>query len=138
MAQCCMTDLDHGRQLLRLAQRDLKALRGMTDSETFADEIFGFHAQQSVEKCLKGWLATRGVEYPKTHDLRALLALLKEQGVDVEDLWDVVEYNFFAVQFRYEAFDQIEEPLDRSAVIARVADLVQRVDSLLSDSEASR
>lgn len=132
-----MTDLDGARRLLRVAQKDLKALRAMTDSETFADEIFGFHAQQSVEKCLKAWLAVSGIEYPKTHDLRALLVLLKQQGVDVEDLWDVVEYNFFAVQFRYEAFDQIEEPLDRPAVIARVADLVKRVESLLSDSGAS-
>jgi HEPN domain-containing protein len=129
-----MTDLDGARRLLGMARKDLQALRGMTDSATFADEIFGFHAQQSVEKGLKAWLAVRGVEYPKTHDLRALLALLSEDGVDVEDLWDLVEYNLFAVQFRYEAFELFEEALDREAVIQRVAALTQRVEAVLAEA----
>jgi len=118
-----------------MARKDLQALQGMTDSATFADEIFGFHAQQSMEKSLKAWLAVRGVEYPKTHDLRALLALLIEHGIDVGDLWDLVEFNLFAVQFRYEAFDLFEEVLDREAVIRRVIALVQRVERVVGEAE---
>jgi HEPN domain-containing protein len=130
-----MIDLDGARRLLGMARKDLQALQGMTDSATFADEIFGFHAQQSMEKSLKAWLAVRGVEYPKTHDLRALLALLTEHGIDVQDLWDLVEYNLFAVQFRYEAFDLFEEVLDREAVIRRVVALVQRVERVVGEAE---
>ena len=52
-----MSDLDHARQMLAIAHRDLKALGGMLDSDIFAYEIFGFHAQQTAEKALKAWIA---------------------------------------------------------------------------------
>jgi hypothetical protein len=45
------------RQLLSSAQKDLKAIRNMTDSNLFVDEVFGFHARQAVEKTLKAWIA---------------------------------------------------------------------------------
>lgn len=48
------------------AQRDLRALAGMLDSQTFADEIFGFHVQQAAEKVLKAWIAALGEVYPFT------------------------------------------------------------------------
>jgi HEPN domain-containing protein len=44
-----------------MATKDLRALQGMLDNKTFADEVFGFHAQQIVEKSLKAWLSLRGV-----------------------------------------------------------------------------
>ena len=44
-----MSDLDHARQMLAIARRDLKALGGMLDPDIFAYEIFGFHAQQTAE-----------------------------------------------------------------------------------------
>jgi HEPN domain-containing protein len=55
-----MSELKHARALLAMAEKDLKALQGMGDATTFADEIFGFHAQQSVEKTLKAWIAALG------------------------------------------------------------------------------
>lgn len=76
------------------------------------------------------------MEYPKTHDLRALLALLKERGLDVEDLWDLVEYNVYAAQFRYEAFDTPDEVLDRTEVIDRVRGVVHCVERLVVAAEA--
>jgi hypothetical protein len=45
-----MIDLEGARRMVSMAQKDLTALRGMMNRETFADEIFGFHAQQGVEK----------------------------------------------------------------------------------------
>ena len=42
-----MNELDHARAMLLLAQKDQRALRGMLDEEVFAEEIFGFHAQQA-------------------------------------------------------------------------------------------
>lgn len=53
--------------LLTMARKDLKALSGMTDADIFAEEIFGFHAQQAIEKALKAWLTWLDVEYPRTH-----------------------------------------------------------------------
>ena len=57
-----MSDLDHAKSLLEMAMGDLNSLRGMVISAStandgfFSDEIFGFHAQQAAEKCLKAWL----------------------------------------------------------------------------------
>ena len=44
-----MNDLDHAGELLSMAGKDLKALRGMTDTDTFAEEVLGFHARQAVD-----------------------------------------------------------------------------------------
>ncbi len=87
-----MNDVDHARDLLKLAKVDLKALTGMRDNEIFADAIFGFHTQQAIEKGLKAWLSALSVSYPKTHDLHLLLVLLKEQNQEVGDLWDLLEF----------------------------------------------
>ena len=65
-----MSDQEHAEEILEASRRDLRALRGMGDVEAFSDEIFGFHAQQAVEKALKAWLAFLGQRFPKTHDLK--------------------------------------------------------------------
>jgi HEPN domain-containing protein len=129
-----MRDLEHARMLLGLARRDLRALEGMRSAEVFADEIFGFHAQQVVEKALKAWLSLAGTEYPKTHDLKLLLTLLQDSGCDITPLWDLVEYNAFAVQYRYEAFEAGEDPLDRDAVVGQVRALISQVAEMLQPS----
>ena len=100
-----MSGVEHAREMVILAQRDLKALQGMLDADTFADEIFGFHAQQAVEKALKAWLTIVGVEYPRTHDLEELLELLEEHAEPIlEAFYDLVDLTDFAVQFRYRIF----------------------------------
>ena len=100
-----MSGVEHAREMLTLAQRDFKALQGMLDAETFADEIFGFHAQQAVEKALKAWLTLVGVEYPRTHDLEELLELLEEHAEPILDaFYDLIDLTDFAVQFRYRIF----------------------------------
>jgi len=126
-----MSDLDHARSMLVMAQKDLNALKGMRDTQTFADEIFGFHAQQTVEKSLKAWLAALEVEYPLTHDISKLLTELENQGCQVEPFWDFVEYNIFAVQFRYMAFDITDEPLDRLAILLNVQALFDHVRNVI-------
>lgn len=127
-----MTDLDHARLILAAAQKDLKALEGMTDGVTFEDEIFGFHAQQVVEKTLKAWLSICGVAYPRIHDLEELIGLLIENGVFVPDKFHALtDLTDFAVQFRYEAFDETGGELNRKEIIAQVAELVNHVQSLL-------
>lgn len=44
---------EHSANLLVMARKDFDALRGMVGNPIFADEIFGFHAQQSIEKAFK-------------------------------------------------------------------------------------
>lgn len=49
-----MGELDHPQAFLVMARKDFDALRGMIGNPLFADEIFGCHAQQAIEKALKG------------------------------------------------------------------------------------
>jgi HEPN domain-containing protein len=98
----------------------LRALEGMGDAATFADEIAGFHAHQPAEKALKAWLALKDVEYPRTHDLRRLLDLLQTTGEDVTALVDLVEYTDYAVLLRYESPAPDAEPLDRLLAVCRL------------------
>ena len=126
-----MKEADLARNLLSSAQKDLKAIRNMTDSGIFADEVFGFHAQQAVEKTLKAWVALLGGQYPFVHDLDALLNTLQKLGADVDALRSLVELNAFAVQFRYEAFESPDEPLDRRSVTVEAVARFRKVSALL-------
>ncbi len=76
----CTTDREDAERVLTHAKADLKAIRNMMDSGLFEDSVFGFHAQQAVEKALKAWLTLRGPAYPRTHDLRLLINVLQTHG----------------------------------------------------------
>jgi HEPN domain-containing protein len=124
-----MSALDHARGLLLMARKDFDAMRGMVGNPLFADEIFGFHAQQAIEKLLKAWLAARAIEFPLTHDLSRLLGLLEESGVDVRLYWPLVQYTVFAVQARYEAgLMESDVSIDRLVIIADVEQLLTTVE----------
>ena len=126
-----MSALDHARGLLLMARKDFDAMRGMIGNPLFADDVFGFHAQQAIEKALKAWLAARSIDFPLTHDISRLLGLLEQAGVDVSLFWPLVQYTVFAVQARYEAgLMESEASVDRLAVIAEVEKLLTTVASV--------
>lgn len=124
---------DESARMIELARRDLRAAQGMAgDTVTFTDEIFGFHAQQAVEKACKAWMSGLGVVYPKTHDLDLLFHLLSESGVRVpteyEALLDLVD---FSVQYRYEAFDEL--PIDRRNTLLLATRFIEHVAAWLTN-----
>jgi HEPN domain len=128
-----MADLEHAQSLLHMAHKDFNALLGMQGNALFADEIFGFHVQQAVEKALKAWLCTYGGDsYPMTHELARLFSLLENQGAEVEVYWPLVQYTLFAVQARYEeGIADLDEPIDRAAEIQNVSALLTHVEKLI-------
>jgi HEPN domain-containing protein len=130
-----MRDIKQAGLLISLAKTDLKALEGMTSSDIFAEEIFGFHAQQAIEKTLKAWLALIGCEYPLTHNISVLLETLRTSGVDINDYLSFSEYSIFAVKLRYETVEIDEEPLDRLRVIQQVQGIVKKVEEMLEEPE---
>ncbi len=72
-----------------------------------------FHAQQAVEKYIKGLLQQNEISFAKTHDLSILLHLALPVFPELEKLSDDLEWlSAFAVEFRYpgeEAIDQDAE-----------------------------
>jgi HEPN domain-containing protein len=126
-----MRPAEEARGLLSLMEDHVRALEGMNDPEIFADAVFGFHAQQAVELAFKAWLALHGVAYPRTHDLGALLNLLREGGTQASDFRALIELNAFAVQFRYFPMNPDEPTLDRVGILARVVRLRDHVADLI-------
>ena len=125
------SDRDHAFQLLDMASKDHQAITHMLDSESFPEEVFGFHAQQSIEKGLKAWITAKGLAYPKSHDVSALIRILEESGEDVTKFPDLEDYTIYAVQYRYEAYDEAEEQLDRQEVIESTKALLDHVAGVL-------
>jgi HEPN domain-containing protein len=87
----------------RKGDSDLADARRTTASEGPYDTAC-FHAQQVVEKYLKGILAWRGLEIPRTHDLEELQRLFIQlepwPELKMSDLTDLTAY---AVELRYDA-----------------------------------
>jgi len=127
-----MSDPKQARVLLETAERDISALRGMGDAVVFADEIFGFHAQQAAEKLFKAWLASLGETYPQSHDIAALLDILNACGMDVDRFDEMVDYTRYADRLRYAAADPGATPLDRDTAVRRVEALLEEVRKRLT------
>ena len=129
-----MRDLRGARMFLRLADRDVRALAGMVVGEPFDDEVFGFHAQQAIEKTLKAWLCLVRERVPRTHDLGELLALLGDRLDASDSSWELADFTDFAVEYRYSEM-ALEASLDRPSVVATVTALFRRVEAEVSQAE---
>jgi HEPN domain-containing protein len=124
-----MTDIKQADAMMRMARRDMTALRGMGDTAVFADEIFGFHVQQTVEKALKAWMCALGLTYPFTHHINRLLMLLRDAGADVEACWWTDEFTIYAHQARYEEGHlSADAPLERQEILDNIDNLLRHVD----------
>jgi HEPN domain-containing protein len=98
-----MQNREHAKLLLRKAKEDEFTVEKLVPDPASPDEVIGFHAQQAVEKMLKGALTLRAVRYPFVHDLAALLELLRENKILFpEELEEVRRLTPFATAFRYE------------------------------------
>ena len=67
------------REWIEKAEADLEAAERLAPSvasSTRLREVVGFHCQQAVEKYLKVLLTFYQVEFPKTHEIERLLALV--------------------------------------------------------------
>jgi len=81
-----MSKVEEDTVLLRAAKRDIDALLGMLQVEKlFADEIFGQHVQQAVEKIAKVWLLIIEGTFLYIHDLDNLFQRLEDLGCDITD-----------------------------------------------------
>ena len=72
-----------------------------------------------------------GEEYPLTHDLGKLIAMLRRHDAPVPEHTDLAAFSAFAVKYRYARFPEDAEPLDRPAAVRQVEALMRRVRSLL-------
>jgi HEPN domain-containing protein len=111
------TSGDLARLLLSRAAEDEAAARELLPVDRVTDAIIAFHAQQAVEKVLKAVLASREVEFPFTHDLRALEEQCASNGITIpSELDDLDLLTPYAARARYEAPDPAT--VDRKTALA--------------------
>ncbi len=68
------------RDWLRRARSDFALARVGPQPDVMYNELC-FHAQQTVEKCLKAILVDRNIEFPRVHNIAYLFGLLPGDGV---------------------------------------------------------
>lgn len=88
--------------LLALAREDLASAEALDRAERVSDSPVGFHAQQAVEKALKAAIASRGLDFPFTHDLGVLMQLCEDAGLELPaDLTEADRLTPYAAALRY-------------------------------------
>ncbi len=102
--------------LLNKAENDYIAARNLLSVKGSPAETIAFHVQQMVEKLLKVFLISKGIEYKPTHDLFYLIEKAKvvdPSFIEYEEISE--ELAPYAVLVRYEEGFDISE--SESAVL---------------------
>jgi len=90
------------RQWLAKAEEDLGAAEILISHKTAYLSAVGFHCQQAAEKFFKAVLTFNQIEFPKTHDLGALLDLVAPMDAPLADsLSEISLLNPYGVEIRY-------------------------------------
>jgi HEPN domain-containing protein len=99
------------------AENDLtNASHALKLGETCPTDTVCFHAQPCVEKYLKAILVLDGTDFPKTHDIETLVALVRSSlrpGLTSEEQARLTEY---ATGARYPGWEEISLGEARRAV----------------------
>ena len=111
---------------LRYAREDLQAAEelitaGITQRNTC------FLAQQAAEKSIKAILVFRQVDFPKSHDLDALINLMPKGWTVKEQSWDASALSQWAVEARYPGDWPETTASDALAAIATAKGILQAV-----------
>src|SRR5712692_9697373 len=84
------------------AESDLNYARvGHSEPAILRNQV-AFHTQQAVEKSLKAVLVHNAIPFPRTHDVKDLLVLMSEAGIEVPQELDQAEgLTRYAAETRY-------------------------------------
>jgi len=92
------------RQWVCKANKDLDAARILLQSGPSMGGIVGFHAQQAAEKYVKAYLTWNQIDFPKTHNIGALIVLISGHNEELaERLKPAILLSSYAVEARYPA-----------------------------------
>jgi len=113
------------RDWVRKAENDFKTAGHLCQGGADFVEGVTFHSQQAAEKYLKAFLVWHQVEFPKTHDIGALLKLAESVDNKIpEVLRDAAALNPYGVGYRYPG-DYPDVTLSDAEDALRLAGLVR-------------
>jgi len=120
----------------RKAESDLTTAQLVLTSDGPYDTAC-YHAQQAAEKCLKGFLAFKGIKIPRIHDLLELNQLC----ADVAEVWQVsldslAQLMPYAVESRYD-LDFFPNQATASEAISLAQQIRTAVLSVVTPQESS-
>lgn len=100
------------------ADNDLKtAIHTLTLGADCPTDTVCFHAQQCVEKSIKAYLASRNIDFPKTHDLGRLISLMPKADRPKLSVTEQRRLTAYAAEARYPGyFEEISLTEARRAV----------------------
>ncbi len=114
--------------LIRLAHADLISAKILLEKDG-PSSIICFHAQQTVEKCLKSILIKKGALIRKIHDLVELTELIQDISLSLPiDSDTIALLNPYAVKFRYD--DTIPDTLTSEKAIEIATLIIQWSESI--------
>jgi HEPN domain-containing protein len=112
------------QEWLRRAKGNLALAKQRKPKEAYWEDLC-FEAQQAAEKAVKAVLMSSGIDFPKTHEIGELLALVNRSGQKVpQEFWKADDLTQYAVETRYPG---PAEPVTRNEYRDSVA-LAQKVD----------
>lgn len=121
--------LEIARQWGEMAEHDLLNIDNNLAAQQIPWDTVCFHAQQCAEKYLKALLILKGVEAPKSHDLRLLLQRIPNDVLLGVDIAETLQLNRYTIEARYPGdWEPItREEGERAVALARqVRDAVNR------------
>lgn len=127
------------REWFDRAQHDWDAANFILNMRPVPVEIVCYHCQQAVEKFLKGYLVTQGIEpVPRIHDLTQLCQMCQEKDAQFADAIEACGYlTVFATQTRYpSSIDPSEMEMNRALDYTKGAlALIQRLTQELEQEQ---
>jgi len=123
------------KEWMKKAKEDLITAETLLEAPekklSFLTSTMGFHSQQCVEKSLKAFLIYKQIEFRRSHDIKYLLNLCKEET----DKFEVIRNNSsllndYAVEARYpEDYEEFttKESIKAVNVARRVLNLLEEV-----------
>ena len=123
-------------QWLRHAESDLALGRMGRENPDVLPEQVCFHAQQAIEKAIKGLLIHLHLRFPPVHDLEQLLEILHQAKIDLPEWSDeLLGVTPYAVQTRYPGGWEEISLTDRDRALELAAMTLTWVRSKLQSEE---
>jgi HEPN domain-containing protein len=98
----------HARKWLRHAEEDLRLARHAFELKSAIPyKLIAYHAQQCAEKCLKGYLVYKQIDFPYTHNISLLLEMLPPSAGWSKDILDAAILSSYAITTRYPGKDRV-------------------------------
>ena len=122
---------------MRFAGNDIESAEFLLGQRPRKIEVICYLSEQCAEKALKAVLARFDDEIPRTHDLRALLALATKRAASLSGCMEISSrLQPFAVAVRY-PYELPVEAGDEEAAIADARSVLQAVETHMKGADLS-